>query len=89
MSDTPELDDLIRVANAAVAIGRALQRRRDELNQIPESTAEAGAAGCRDLIVFMTIDIRDAAGKPIEIVAEMISREDEKAIRDRPATWSD
>ena len=68
MSDTPELDDLKAVANAAVAIGRALQQTREELNQSDDPLAEAGAAGCRDLIAHLANDIRKAASTPIEIV---------------------
>jgi hypothetical protein len=68
MSDTPELDDLIAVANASIAVGQALQRTREELNQSPSPVDEAGAAGCRDLITHLANEIRVAAIKPIEIV---------------------
>lgn len=74
MSNSPELDDLIAVANAAVAIGRALQRTREELNQSPAAIDEAGAAGCRDLIIYLANDIRASARTPIEIVQERLPR---------------
>jgi hypothetical protein len=72
MSDTPELDDLIAVANAAIAVGQALQRTRDELNQSPSRVDEAGAAGCRDLIIYLAADIRAASKTPIEIVRDRL-----------------
>jgi len=84
MSDTPELDDMIRVANAAVAVARALQDKRDEWNQVQTATAEAGAAGCRDLIIYMANQTRDIALKPIEIVEDQLPGHILKAIRDRP-----
>lgn len=84
MSD--ELDDLIRVTNATVAIGRALQARRDELNNIPTADAEAGAAGCRDLIVYLANETRDAAEKPIEIVECRLPQSVLDVIRIRPVT---
>lgn len=91
MSETPELDDLIRVVDATVAIGRALQAKRDEFNEIQSAVAEAGAAGCRDLIVFLANEIRDAAERPIVIVNDKIARREIKVIRERPGDigWED
>jgi N-methylhydantoinase B/oxoprolinase/acetone carboxylase alpha subunit len=84
MSDTPELDDLAKVAIAAVEIGRALQARREELNQINTQCAEHGAAGCRDLITHLANEIRDAASKPIEIVEWQLPAHVKAVIRERP-----
>lgn len=86
MSDTPELDDLVRVTAATVAIGRALQARREELNKIPTATADAGAAGCRDLIIHLANETRDAAEKPIEIVEGKLPGHVLNTIRNRPVT---
>ena len=72
MSKTPELDDLKAVAIAAVAIGEALQRLREEMNQSSNPLDESGAAGCRDLITHLANEIRDAAVKPIEIVQDRL-----------------
>lgn len=84
MSDTPELDDLRAAANAAVAVGQALQQARDELNQSSDPVHEAGAAGCRDLIVFLAHDIRKAAQTPIEIVENRLPQSVVRAVFKKP-----
>jgi hypothetical protein len=73
MSDTPELDDLKAIAKAAVAVGEALQRTRDELNRSSDPVDEAGAAGCRDLISHLAGDIRAATKTPLEIVEKRLT----------------